>query len=225
MLTKRQKEVLDFVENYTTKKGYSPSFEEIRKRLKLASVSTIHFHISKLKKGGYLGNIENKARTISVASKEPMVKIPLLGTIAAGEPIEAIRENEFIAVPKNILPSGGNLYALRVMGNSMIDENIKDGDVVLVKQQDVAENGERVVALIDNHEATLKKFYQERGHIRLQPANKTFEPIIIRKDRDIKIQGVVIDVIKNEEELQAEKIITTKEVRKEKKLPLNQINF
>jgi len=223
MLTKRQKEVLDFVESYTTKKGYSPSFEEIRKRLKLASVSTIHFHISKLKKGGYLGNIENKARTISVASKEPMVKIPLLGTIAAGEPIEAIRENEFIAVPKNILPSGGNLYALRVMGNSMIDENIKDGDVVLVKQQDVAENGERVVALIDNHEATLKKFYKERGYIRLQPANKTFEPIIIRKDRDIKIQGVVIDVIKNEEELQAEKIITTKEVRKEKRLPLNQI--
>ena len=162
MLTKRQKEVLDFVESYTTKKGYSPSFEEIRKRLKLASVSTIHFHISKLREGGYLGNIENKARTISVASKKPMVKIPLLGTIAAGEPIEAIQENEFIAVPKNILPSSGNLYALRVMGNSMIDENIKDGDVVLVKQQDVAENGERVVALIDNHEATLKKFYQER---------------------------------------------------------------
>src|SRR3989339_460027 len=223
MLTKRQKEVLDFVENYTKKKGYSPSFEEIRKRLKLASVSTIHFHISKLKKGGYLGNIENKARTISVASKEPMVKIPLLGNIAAGEPIEAIRENEFIAVPKNILPSGGNLYALRVMGNSMIDENIKDGDVVLVKQQDVAENGDRVVALIDNHEATLKKFYQERGHIRLQPANKTFEPIIIRKDRDIKIQGIVIDVIKNEEELQAEKITITKEIKKERKLPLNKI--
>ena len=195
MLTKRQKEVLDFVENYTTKKGYPPSFEEIRKRLKLASVSTIHFHISKLKKGGYLGNIENKARAISVASKEPMVKIPLLGIIAAGEPIEAIRQNEFIAVPKNTLPSSGNLYALRVMGNSMIDENIKDGDVVLVKQQEVAENGQRVVALIDNYEATLKKFYRERGHIRLQPANKTLEPIIIRKDRDIKIQGIVVDVI------------------------------
>ena len=223
MLTKRQKEVLDFVESYSQKKGYPPSFEEIRKRLKLASVSTIHFHISKLKEGGYLGKTENKARAISVASKEPMIKIPFLGTIAAGEPIEAIRQNEFIAVPKNILPSTGNIYALRVMGDSMIDENIKDGDVVLVKQQDVAENGERVVALIDNHEATLKKFYKERGYIRLQPANKTFEPIIIRKDRDIKIQGVVIDVIRNEEELQAEKITTTKETRKERKLPLNQI--
>src|SRR3989344_9291904 len=145
MLTKRQKQVLDFIESYTTKKGYPPSFEEIKKQLKLASVSTIHFHISKLKKGGYLRNIENKARAISVVSKDPMIKIPLLGTIAAGEPIEAIRENEFIAVPKNILPSGGNLYALRVVGNSMIDENIKDGDIVLVKQQDVAENGERIV--------------------------------------------------------------------------------
>ena len=102
MLTKRQKEVLDFVESYSQKKGYSPSFEEIRKRLKLASVSTIHFHISKLKEGGYLGKTENKARAISVASKEPMIKIPFLGTIAAGEPIEAIRQNEFIAVPKNI---------------------------------------------------------------------------------------------------------------------------
>jgi site-specific DNA-methyltransferase (adenine-specific) len=223
MLTKRQKEVLDFVESYSQKKGYAPSFEEIRKRLKLASVSTIHFHISKLKEGGYLGKIENKARAISIVSKEPMTKIPLLGIITAGKPMEAIRQNEFIAFPKTKLPSTGNLYALRVAGDSMIDENINDGDVILVKQQDIAENGTRVVALIDNHEATLKKFYKERGHIRLQPANKKFEPIIIRKDQDIKIQGIVIDVIKSEEELQAEKIITTKEIKKEKKLPLNQI--
>src|SRR3989344_5114623 len=131
MLTKRQKEVLDFVESYTTKKGYSPSFEEIRKRLKLASVSTIHFHISKLKEGGYLGNIENKARTISVASKEPMVKIPLLGTIAAGEPIEAFQENEFIAVPKNIGKDFGNNIDKRELGEyvewckSWINESIR----------------------------------------------------------------------------------------------------
>jgi site-specific DNA-methyltransferase (adenine-specific) len=223
MLTKRQKEVIDFVGSYSQKKGYPPSFEEIRKRLKLASVSTVHFHISKLKEGGYLGKIENKARTISINSKEPMVKVPLLGTISAGQPIEAIQVKEMMAVPKSKLPQSSEVYALRVIGDSMIDENINDGDVVLVKQQETAENGERVVALIDNHEATLKKFYQERGNIRLQPANKTFEPIIIRKDRDIKIQGIVIDVIKNEEELQVEKIIITKEVRKERKLPLNQI--
>src|SRR3989338_2485714 len=104
MLTKRQKEVLDFVENYSQKKGYSPSLEEIRKRLKLASVSTIHFHISKLKEGGYLGKIENRARAINVVSKKPMIKIPFLGNISAGEPIETIRQNEFIAIQKNILP-------------------------------------------------------------------------------------------------------------------------
>src|SRR3989344_8011370 len=157
MLTKRQKEVLDFVESYSHKKGYAPSFEEIRKRFKLASVSTVHFHISKLKEDGYLEKTENKARAISVVSREPMIKIPLLGTIAAGEPIEAIRQNEFIAIAKTKLPRNGDFYALRVSGNSMIDENIRDGDVVIVKQQEVAENGQRVVALIDNYEARLKK--------------------------------------------------------------------
>jgi len=222
MLTKRQKEVLDFVETYSRKKGYAPSFEEIRKRLKLASVSTIHFHISKLKAGGYLGKIDNKARAISIPSKEPLIKIPLLGTIAAGEPIEAIQQHEFISIPKNKLPKSGEIYALRVSGNSMIDENIRDGDVVLVKQQEVAENGQRVVALIDNYEATLKKFYKERAQIRLQPANSSYEPIIIRKDRDIKIQGIVVDVIQNEEELQAEKIYTST-TKKAKILPINKI--
>ncbi len=222
MLTKRQKQVLDFVENYSHKKGYAPSFEEIRRRLKLSSVSTIHFHISKLKAGGYLGKIDNKARAISIPQKELLVKIPLLGTIAAGEPIEAIRQHEFISIPKNKLPKSGQVYALRVAGNSMIDENIRDGDVVLVKQQEVAENGQRVVALIDNYEATLKKFYKERTQIRLQPANSAYEPIIIRKDRDIKIQGIVIDVIQNEEELQAEKIDTST-TKRTKSLPLNKI--
>jgi len=223
MLTKRQKQILDFVENYSRKKGYSPSFEEIRKRLKLASVSTVHFHISKLKEGGYLGKTENKARAISIASKEPMVKIPLLGIIAAGQPIEAIRQNEFIAVSKTKLPKTGNLYALRVSGNSMIDENIKDGDIVLVRHQEVAENGQRIVALIDNYEATLKKFYKERGHIRLQPANTAYEPIIIRKNRDIKIQGVVIDVIQNEPVLWEKDFFTISPIKRNEELPLNKI--
>jgi len=198
MLTKRQKQVLDFVENYSQKKGYAPSFEEIRKRLKLASVSTIHFHISKLKEGGYLGKIEKKARAISVVSKEPMVKISLLGTIAAGEPIEAIQQNEFIAISKTKLPPNGEVYALRVVGNSMVDENINDGDIILVKNQNTAENGQKVVALIDNQEATLKKFYKEKGHIRLQPANKNIEPIILDKGTPIAIQGIVLDVIRTE---------------------------
>src|SRR3990167_9328751 len=197
MLTKRQKEILDFVENYSQKKGYSPSFEEIRKKLKLASVSTIHFHISKLKQCGYLGKIENQARAISISSKEPMIKIPLLGTIAAGQPIEAIENKETIAVPKSLIPSSAEVYALRVVGKSMIDENINDGDIVLVRQQETAENGQKVVALIDNHEATLKKFYKERGHIRLQPANKSMEPLIFRNGRGVSIRGIVLDVIRD----------------------------
>ena len=166
--------------------------------------------------------MENKARAISIPEKEPLIKIPLLGTIAAGEPIEAIRQNEFIAVAKTKLPKNGDFYALRVSGNSMIDENIKEGDVVLVKQQETAENGQRVVALIDNYEATLKKFFRERNQIRLQPANSAYEPIIIRKDRDIKIQGIVIDVIQNEPQ-QIEDFLTTVSLKRNKTLPLNKI--
>src|SRR3989338_464723 len=220
MITKKQKEVLDFVETFVKSKCSPPSLENIQKKFKLASVSTAHFHVSKLKKVGYL---ENKARAISIPEKEPLIKIPLLGTIAAGEPIEAIRQNEFIAVAKTKLPKNGDFYALRVSGNSMIDENIKDGDVVLVKQQEVAENGQRAVALIDNYEATLKKFYKEHNQVRLQPANSAYEPIIIRKDRDIKIQGIVIDVIQNEPDLQTQDFLTTTSLKRNKILPLNKI--
>ena len=223
MLTKRQKEIFDFVESYSRKKGYAPSFEEIRKRLKLASVSTIHYHISKLKEGGYLGKIENKARAISITSKEPMVKIPLLGTIAAGQPIEAIQEKEMIAVSKSKLPLSSEVYALRVVGNSMIDENINDGDIVLVKHQETAENGQKVVALIDNHEVTLKKYYRERGHIRLQPANKNMEPIILRNGRDISIQGIVLDVIREESSTPIVLPEVSSQTKKYKELPLNEI--
>ncbi len=222
MITKKQREVLDFIISYSKKKGYAPSLNEICKNFKLSSVSTAHFHISKLKKEGYLEKLKNKARAISVPEKEQLVKIPLMGVIAAGEPIEAIRQNEYIAVAKTKLPQNGDFYALRVSGNSMIDENIKDGDVVLVKQQEVADNGQRVVALIDNYEATLKKYYRERNQVRLQPANSAYEPIIIRKDRDIKIQGVVIDVIQNEPQ-QIEDVLKTISVKRSKTLPLNKI--
>ncbi len=221
MITKKQREVFDFVQSYSKKKGYAPSLQEICKHFNLSSVSTAHFHISKLKKEGYLEKLKNKARAISVPEKEQLVRIPLMGVIAAGEPIEAIRQNEYIAVAKTKLPKNGDFYALRVSGNSMIDENIKDGDVVLVKQQEVAENGQRVVVLIDNYETTLKKFFKERNQIRLQPANSAYEPIIIRKDRDIKIQGIVIDVIQNETQ-QIEDLLTVP-LKRNKTLPLNKI--
>jgi len=198
MPTKRQQEVLDYIDTYRKKRKYSPSLEEIRKRFKLASVSTAHFHVKKLEDAGYLNREENQPRSISISRNEKMIQVPLLGTIAAGQPIEAIPEKETIAVPQSKLPRSGDFYALRVIGDSMVDEHINDGDIVLVKQQSVAENGQKVVALIDNHEATLKKFYKERGHIRLQPANKKVEPIILEKDVPVSIQGIFIDVIRKE---------------------------
>lgn len=198
MLTKKQKQVLDFITDYQERREYAPSLDEIRKKFRLASVSTAHFHISKLRDLGYLSKEENKPRSIKTLGHETMVKISLLGTIAAGQPIEVIQDKETIAVPKSILPSSSEVYALRVIGNSMVDENINDGDIVLVKQQDTAENGQKVVALIDNHEATLKRFFKERGHIRLQPANMSMEPLVFRNGRDVSIQGIVLDVIKDE---------------------------
>ncbi|PIQ35722.1 MAG: hypothetical protein COV32_00610 [Candidatus Yonathbacteria bacterium CG10_big_fil_rev_8_21_14_0_10_43_136] len=223
MLTKKQKKVLDYIQDYTQKKGFSPSHDEIRKHLKLSSVSTVSHYMKILKEKGYIKHEKNTARSIETLGRETLVKIPFLGVIAAGQPIEAIQSNEMIAVPRSKVPSSSKIYALRVAGNSMIDENINDGDVVLVHQQDTAENGQKVVALIDNHEVTLKKFYKEKGVIRLQPANKNMAPLIFKNWQSVTIQGVVLDVIKNEEELQAEKLAIPKKINRESKLPLNQI--
>lgn len=196
-LTKRQKQIYDYTKSYINRKGFSPTLEEIKKHFRLSSLSTIHQHVGTLADKGFITKDDNSARGIGLIEKTTkLVKIPLLGTIAAGQPIEAIQEKETIAVPQSKLPRDGEFYALRVVGNSMIDEGINNGDVVLVKQQAVADNGQKVVALIDNHEATLKKFYKERGHIRLQPANKSMEPLIFRNGRDVSIQGIVLDVIR-----------------------------
>ena len=225
MLTKKQKQVLDFVEKYRNKKKYSPSLEEIKRHFKLASVSTAHFHIKRLQESGYLQKEKNQPRAIDICKKEKMITIPLLGLIAAGHPIEAIQDKETIIVPQSKIPHSGKFYALRVAGESMMDENINDGDIVLVKQQNTASNGQKVVALIDNCEATLKKFYKEQGHIRLQPSNKNLAPIIIKRNRDFTIQGIIIDVIKNEKELQFKELLLEKQQEKNRggKLPLNKI--
>ncbi len=198
MLTKRQKQILDFIAKYTQKNGFAPTFEDIKKRMKLRSLATVHQHIETLEQKGYLERKKHQARSIVASITEKMIQIPLLGRIAAGQPIEAIEDRETIAVPQSKLPlPNGNHYALRVQGNSMIEENINDGDIVLFKKQNTAQNGEKVVALVDNSEVTLKKFYKEKNCIRLQPGNKNFAPIIIENGRDFAIQGVVLDVIKN----------------------------
>lgn len=223
MLTTRQKQIKEFINKTLDKKDVAPTEREIARQFKI-SPSTAHEHLETLHEKGYLEKARGRARGIKVlGSSAKLVRIPLLGTIAAGQPLTLFDlPKETIAVTENIVPPSSDIYALRVSGNSMIDENINDGDIILVRQQKVAENGQRVVALIDNYEATLKKFYREKGHIRLQPANKTMEPLIFRKDHDVAIQGVVIDVIHEEVKPtvpQPENI----EADKFEKLPINKI--
>jgi len=206
MLTKRQKQVLDFIKSYTRKKGYSPSLEEIKKHLRLSSVSTAHFHVSKLKKAGLIKKLRNAPRAIEVREekRDEMVSIPLLGTIAAGQPIGVYENREMIQIPKSQIPKQGELFALQVRGNSMINDGVFDGDTVVVRKQPTAENGETVVALINNDEATLKKFYREKNRFRLQPANPSFKPIFTK---ELDIQGKVVKVLRNFEKNNCDKEI------------------
>jgi len=223
MLTKKQKNILDYIEDFIQENNYSPSLEEIKNNFQLSSVATVHEHVKNLKEKGYLNKNDSQQRAIKISEKESLVRIPLLGTIAAGQPLTLFDvSKETIAVPKSKLPRSAEVYALRVIGNSMVDEHINDGDIVLVRHQATAENGQKVVALIDNQAATLKKFYKEKGYIRLQPASKSMEPIIIRKDRDFAIQGIVIDVISEERSATIE-LPKYEETEKHKKLPLNKI--
>jgi len=196
MLTKRQKQIYEFIKRSIKENDYAPSLEEIKKHFKLKSVSTVHEHIETLRAKGVLNKAEHQARAIDIFNSEPMVQIDVLGNIAAGQPIDVIEEKETIAMPKLKLPKVGNFYGLRVVGDSMIEENINEGDVVIIKSQASADSGDKVVALINNHEATLKKIYKEKGKIRLQPANQEMDPIYI-KPKNLMIQGVVIDVIKH----------------------------
>lgn len=203
MLTKRQKEVLDFIKKYTKKQGYSPSMEEMRRELNLASVSTVHFHVKKLEDGGFLKKQENKARAIKLDVEDKMVQVPILGTIAAGNPIEAIEDRqETVAISKSILSSfrSSDIYALRVQGQSMIEEGIDDGDIVVILSQVSPSNGDKIVALLNNEEVTLKKFYQEKDRIRLQPANSHLNPIYVNPD-DLTVQGKVLMTVKTAERI------------------------
>src|SRR3989338_6192118 len=201
MLKPKQKKVLSYIQQYQEKKGCAPLQKEICKHLRIASPSTVYYHLKNLEAGGYLKKEKYQHRSIYVFANEQMVQIPLLGIIAAGAPIEAIENKETIAVSQSRLPLStprSDIYALKVRGDSMVDENINDGDIVLVKEQRTAENGQKVVALLDNSEATLKTFYKERDKIRLQPANKSYAPIFVGKDTPLVIQGVVCEVIKTE---------------------------
>jgi adenine-specific DNA-methyltransferase len=196
MLTKRQKKILEFIKKYIIKHGYSPSLQEIANHFNLSSLSTVHYHLSKLEQVGLISRYDFLPRSIKIEeqSDTQVVQIPLLGLIAAGDPIEAIEEKETISVPRSMLSASGNHYALKVRGDSMIDEGIFDGDTVIIKKQDTAENGEVVVALINGNEATLKKIYREKNGFRLQPANPKLKPIFVQ---ELIIQGKVTGVLRS----------------------------
>ena len=195
MITKRQKQVSDFIKSYRKKKGYAPSLEEIKKHLGLSSVSTAHYHVKKLQEAGHLQKEYNQPRAISHIKEKQTLEIPLVGTIAAGQPIEAIEiPEETITITKDEIGKIGKHYALRVQGNSMIEEGIYDGDIVVFRQQSVADNGQTVVAVINDNEATLKKIYRERDRFRLQPANPSLFPIYAR---EVEIRGIVVKIIRN----------------------------
>jgi repressor LexA len=199
-LTKRQKEILDYVGAYIQERGYAPSFEEIARHFGYASLATVHEHLSNLERKGYIRKAYNESRSVELAhpgsSGAAAVELPLLGAVAAGLPIEAVRDDETIAVPSDMLRKGRESYVLRVQGNSMIDEQIRDGDFIVVSAQDRADDGQMVVALVGEESATVKKLYREAGgKVRLQPANSRMDPII-EDARNVRVQGVVVGVIR-----------------------------
>jgi len=195
MVTKKQALVLDFVKKYSTKHNYAPSLEEIKHRFKLASVSTAHYYLKKLEEAGQLKKEFNQPRAVSTVDKKQTIEILIVGAIAAGKPIEAIEvPDETITITKDEIGRSGKHYALRVQGNSMIEEGIFDGDIVVIRKQETAENGQTVVAVIDENEATLKKLYREKGRFRLQPANPTLFPIY---RKEVEVRGIVVKIIRN----------------------------
>jgi len=198
-LTKRQREILTFLSVYTDENGYAPSFEEIAENFGFTSLATVHEHLSNLERKGYIRRGYNESRAIEILPSESsprFVELPLLGLVAAGLPIEAAVSGETMAVPPDMLRKSGNHFVLKVRGNSMIDEQIRDGDFVVVNERQTADNGEMVIALLERTSATVKRYYREKdGRIRLQPANDAMDPIFT-DERNLLIQGVVVGVLR-----------------------------
>lgn len=198
-LTKRQKEILDYITDHIEGNGYAPTFEEIAGTFGYTSLATVHEHVSNLERKGYIRKAYNQSRSIELVEGTAVpgaVELPLMGMVAAGQPIEAIPDQETVLVPPDLLRRRGNNYVLRVVGDSMIEEQIRDGDYIIVNSRSTAENGEMVVALVDGESATVKKLYREPGgRIRLQPANETLKPMYFEADR-VAVQGVVVGVIR-----------------------------
>ncbi len=186
-LTKRQNDVLNFLKKYIADHGYPPTIREICDGVNLSSPATVFVHIKNLEKNGYVKSSNNKFRTLELLvnnefedKNDDVVKVPLLGKVTAGSPITAIETpNEFFDLPSSLVPQTGEVFTLHVSGESMINAGIFDNDYVIIQKQNTAKNGEIVVAMTEENEVTLKRFYKEKDHIRLQPENDTMAPIIL----------------------------------------------
>lgn len=193
-LTKKQKEVLDFITGYVRENGYSPTQKEIQEHFGFKSLGSVQDYIKYLTTGGYLNNDSHSVRGLMPSTvQQNSEEIPLLGQIAAGIPIEAIENSDMISVPVHMLGKGTH-YALKVKGESMKDDGILNGDIAIIKHQTQADNGQIIVAVVDN-ETTLKRYFKRSKHIELHPANETMKPIII-KDKECEIRGLMVGLIR-----------------------------
>ncbi len=196
-LTGRQNFILKVLKKLIAKNGYPPTVREIGEEANLSSPATIHFHLKKLEEKGYIKKNDNKNRTIEILvpnefleKNENIIDVPLLGKVTAGTPIEAIETpDEYFSLPANLITAKNEVFTLKVSGESMINVGIYDGDILIVEKKNTAKNGETVVAMNTEGEATVKTFYKENGYFRLQPENDTMEPIILK---EVTILGKVI---------------------------------
>jgi len=197
-LTRRQREIYDFVCHFVEEKRYSPSLEEIGAHFGLSSVATVHKHVQHLVEKGYLKKAWNRSRSVEPLRSESageLLTLPLVGTVAAGSPIEAIEDDQTVSVPREMSSRGANCFVLRVRGDSMIDDQIADGDLVVVESRSEARNGETVVALVGGSDATLKRFYRKGARVRLVPANAEMEPIELPA-AEVEIRGVLCGLMR-----------------------------
>ncbi len=197
-LTKRQRQIFDYLSEHIQQHNYAPSLEEIGHRFNLSSLATIHKHLTNLQEKGYIRRAWNRSRSIELVathSGERAVKLPLLASIEADLPIEAMVTPETISVPETLVSNHHNNYALRVNGNSIIDEQIKDGDLVIIEDRKSVNDGETVLVLLSGIKTTLKKIYRENGRIRLQSGDPSIKPIIVEQS-EVKIHGVVVAVMR-----------------------------
>ena len=196
-ITARQRRVLDYIRHYFDQHQEAPTIAEIGKEFGMTSSASAHHVVSILEREGCIRRIPNVSRGIEIIEETAGEKdeIPLLGVVAAGVPIEAILNYEMVCIPRDMMREG-RMFALRVRGDSMIDEQIRNDDLIILQSQQTAENGQTVVALIDNSDATVKRFYGSRNHVRLEPANPNYKPIVVRPPERVQIQGVVVGVIR-----------------------------